>query len=206
MKNIYWIGGSPCSGKSSIAELLANELNLFYYKCDDLYERHLQIACNRGKQIVKKFNSLSIDEIFFRPIHIQVQDEILLYEEIFEIILKDLEELDTSKDIVVEGAAILPRNMNKINVHRNHYICIVPTATFQLNKYSEREWVSDYLKDSSNKSLAFNNWMKRDLSFAKKVYAEALELGYYSLLVDGSQSIASNTKYVKECFLLDEKK
>lgn len=202
-KNIYWIGGSPCSGKSTIAELLVNELNIFHYKCDDFYEKHLEIACSREKAIAKKINSLTIDETFLRPIPIQVQEEIKFYEEIFEIILEDIENLETTKDIIVEGAAILPRNMNRINVDQNHYICIVPTSEFQLKKYSERKWVNYYLKDSDNKDLVYNNWMARDISFAKKVYAEAQEFGYNSILVDGENSVVSNVKYVKKCFSLD---
>jgi hypothetical protein len=118
-------------------------------------------------------------------------------------ILEDIENLETTKDIIVEGAAILPRNMNRINVDQNHYICILPTAEFQLKKYLERKWVNYYLKDSDNKGLAYNNWMARDISFAKKVYAEAQEFGYTSILVDGKNSVVSNVMYVKKCFSLD---
>jgi len=203
IKNIYRIVGSPCSGKSTIAELLVNELNIFHYKCDDFYEKDLEIACSRKKAIAKKINSLTIDETFLRPIPIQVQEEIKFYEEIFQIILEDIENLDTTKDIIVEGAAILPRNVSRINVDQNHYICIVPTAEFQLSKYSERKWVNYYLKDSDNKDLAYNNWMARDISFAKNVYSEAQEFGYNSILVDGKNSVVSNAKYVKKCFSLD---
>ena len=42
MKNTMWIGGSPCCGKSSVAEILRDRFGLNYYKCDDHFDRHLQ--------------------------------------------------------------------------------------------------------------------------------------------------------------------
>lgn len=65
-KKIYWIGGSPCSGKSSIAEMLVDEYDFYYYKCDDYLEKYLEIAANRNKPISLKMSKMSIDEIFLR--------------------------------------------------------------------------------------------------------------------------------------------
>ena len=36
----YILGGSPCSGKSTIAERLAAEFDLHYYKVDDHEQDH----------------------------------------------------------------------------------------------------------------------------------------------------------------------
>lgn len=35
MINTYYIGGSPCSGKSTIAEALSKKYILHYFKVDD---------------------------------------------------------------------------------------------------------------------------------------------------------------------------
>ena len=32
--NIYYIGGSPCAGKSSVAEILCSKYNLYYFTCE----------------------------------------------------------------------------------------------------------------------------------------------------------------------------
>ena len=34
-QDTFWLGGSPCCGKSSVAEILSREFELGYYKCDD---------------------------------------------------------------------------------------------------------------------------------------------------------------------------
>ncbi len=45
MKNIYIIGGSSCSGKSTVSKVLEEKNNLFYFKVDDCLEEYT----NRGK-------------------------------------------------------------------------------------------------------------------------------------------------------------
>ena len=41
---IYYIGGSPCSGKSTAAEALANEYGLRYLKVDDYLDKYMSMA------------------------------------------------------------------------------------------------------------------------------------------------------------------
>jgi hypothetical protein len=36
----WWIGGSPCSGKSTVAGILAASRRMRLYSCDDAFERH----------------------------------------------------------------------------------------------------------------------------------------------------------------------
>jgi hypothetical protein len=38
----YFIGGSPCSGKSTIAEMISRQYQLEYYKVDEYEGEHLQ--------------------------------------------------------------------------------------------------------------------------------------------------------------------
>ena len=52
--NIYYIGGSPCSGKSTVAELLAAKYNLYYFKVDDFLDNYTQMGAAQGYDICKK--------------------------------------------------------------------------------------------------------------------------------------------------------
>lgn len=201
-RQIYWIGGSPCSGKSTIAEKMVEDFGFHYYKCDDNLERYLEVASKRGKPVSSKMQKLNIDQTFLRPVDEQVQDELAFYAEVFEVILEDLDKLDVETDIVIEGAALLPSNIHKLGISDTNYICVVPTAEFQLNKYAEREWVSYYLSDSKDKDLAYDNWMKRDIEFAKIVLEDATNKGYSSILVDGSNSIEQNYAKVLDVLCL----
>ncbi len=44
-----WIGGSPCSGKSTIAKRLSDDFDFDYYKCDDHLDRFLQLGVEMKK-------------------------------------------------------------------------------------------------------------------------------------------------------------
>jgi adenylate kinase family enzyme len=44
LSNIYWIGGAPCSGKSTITEKLAFKHGLSMFKSDDHMYAHMNLA------------------------------------------------------------------------------------------------------------------------------------------------------------------
>jgi len=102
--------------------------------------------------------------------------------------------------MVAEGAAFLPKIMNKIGISQTNYICMVPTKQFQYEKFSKRPWVPHYLRGCSNKELAFENWMQRDYLFASAVLEDAKKLGYHTLVVDGTKSIDENYLMVEKLF------
>lgn len=189
MQNTYWIGGSPCSGKSTLAEKFIETFECQYYKCDDHLDAYMNKGAADGSEIMKKCLTMTKDETWLRSVDELVSDEFLFYEEAFKYIIEDLKAYDTSKPIVIEGAALLPRLMRKVGIPSSNYICIVPSADFQRSKYSERLWVNAYLEDCSNATKAFENWMDRDIRFAEIVLEEAKSLGYQTLFTDGSQSI-----------------
>ena len=41
MRQTYYIGGSPCCGKSTVAEMIAKKYNFEYLKVDDLLEVYI---------------------------------------------------------------------------------------------------------------------------------------------------------------------
>lgn len=199
---IYWIGGSPCSGKSTMAEMLVNEFNFDYYKCDDHLERYMDIGAAKSNALMKDLKSKTLDEIWLRPPKVQAEEEFEFYRYALNIIEKEVKELYSGKEIIVEGAAILPEFINNNSIKFNRYICIAPTEKFQIERYSNREWVKDYLKECSDTKKAFENWMKRDALYAKEVIRQAKECGMNYIFVDGSIAIDEQYKMVKEEFEL----
>ena len=205
-ENIYWIGGSPCSGKSSIAELLCSAFGFAYYKCDDHLERYIKIGADQNIEIMKKYNTMNMDQTWLeRHVEEQVEDEIAFYKEAFAIISNDIIKDFGNRDVVVEGAAILPELIKANHIHVKNYVCMVPTEDFQLENYKKREWVHDYLKPCSNPDLAFENWMARDIRFAERMLEKAKAYDMNYIVVDGSKSIEENYKEVLKAFDLNNK-
>ena len=72
----YILGGSPCSGKSTLAEQLSACYDLHYYKVDDHYEEHIS-RCNPQQQpTMSKIAQMDWNQIWSRPAALLVQEEI----------------------------------------------------------------------------------------------------------------------------------
>ena len=183
--NTYFIGGSPCSGKSTVAEILAEKYDLYYFKVDDFLEEYTKRGASKGYEICKKQEVMCPEEIWMREPQLQCEEELTFYEEVFEFVMSDLEKIN-AKGIITEGAAYLPKLMKKLGVSQDRYLSITPTKEFQVEHYSQREWVPYVLEGCSDKEKAFSNWMERDALFAKEVQRQCVEEEYVSIVNDGN--------------------
>lgn len=203
MSKIYYIGGSPCSGKSTVAEILARTYHLYYFKVDDYLEKYMQEGALQGCEICKKVSGMSPEEIWMRDPATQCIEELQIYREIFPFILKDLSDLQEERDIITEGAAFLPELMYWTGVNGSEYISVTPSKEFQIEHYSKREWVPYVLEGCSDKELAFRNWMDRDVLFAENVRKQCEDYQYKSILNDGSRTVGELLNMVQIHFGLE---
>ena len=202
LSKVYFIGGSPCSGKSSIAEKLSKEYNMDYYKIDDYEFQHINRSNSNDHPIMSKFKEIVWDEIWMRPVEVQVNEEWQFYIERFSMILEDLKSYYNNKPIIVEGAALLPELLKGIGVENNKVIYLVPSKDFQVEYYSKRDFIHGILKERKNPEKAFSNWMERDHQFGKRVINQAKEYNMKYILVGGKTTLEKNTKLVMDHFKL----
>ena len=189
MINTYFIGGSPCSGKSTVAEIIANRYDLYYFKVDDYLDKYTELGAKKNLEICMKQKVLSPEQIWMREPIIQCKEELQFYEEIFDFLIEELKSISYEGGIVTEGAAYLPELMKQMNVAPNRYISITPTKDFQMFHYKKREWVPFVLEGCSDKGKAFENWMERDALFADEVRRQCERENYRSIVNDGTISI-----------------
>jgi hypothetical protein len=183
---MYWIGGSPCAGKSSVAALLAARHGLVHFECDAGADSRLTRMARRRPPAFAELTELGTCERLARPPQWQASREVTFYHEQFDFLL---EEIPSSPRVLVEGADLLPELLRRLDVPPERAIWIVPTAEFQLSHYRLREWVVPYLKDCPHPAQAFANWMRRDVLFAEHVRRQAAEVGGTVIVVDGSRSV-----------------
>lgn len=183
---IYMIGGSPCSGKSTIASLLARQYQLLHIKLDDLVDEMMSQASADSQPICLLRQDRNPEQILMRNPEEMADEEWRFYEEIFPYVKSYLIKKD--RPLLVEGAGLLPHLVKELEWPASSYLCLTPTADFQKKHYRQREWVSYVLEGTTNPEQAFENWMQRDILFAQMVRKEAMRLGYSSLMTDGSQS------------------
>ena len=196
-KKVLFIGGSPCSGKSTVAELISKEYDAFYFKVDDYLGELIAAAAEQGKSACAGVSGLSADGNWLREPHIQCDEEFRIYDEIAPFVFDKIGELSSGL-VIAEGAAYTPQVMKTYGAEK--YITIVPTPDFQISHYREREWVKYVLAECSDKEKAFDNWMKRDILFAEQVRAECEKLGIPCIVNDGTKTIDELYRCVKTAF------
>jgi 2-phosphoglycerate kinase len=189
---IFYLGGSPCAGKSSVAELLAAQYGLTYVRLDDRLYEHITVATAELQPALASIGAASSDELWLIPPKVQVRRTIQAYVEEFALHLEDI--AGTTGSLLLEGAALLPCLVAPRLVSKTQALYMVPTLDFQLSHYVQREWVQDVLRPSSDPKRAFAHWMRRDAMFARWVREEVQRYGLKTVVVDGTQSIAANAE------------
>ncbi|MBE5795537.1 MAG: hypothetical protein E7323_12750 [Clostridiales bacterium] len=200
---IYYIGGSPCSGKSTVAAALAETCGLTYFKVDDHLDRYMQMGASDQKVCCAKLGQMTPEQIWMREPAEQCKEELQIYEEIFEYVLADLKTLDSQQGIITEGAAFLPKLAKHMGIPQGRYLSITPTKEFQVFHYRQREWVPYVLQECSDKAKAFDNWMERDALFAKAVQQQCDDAGYVSIVNNGEIPVETLTEQVAAHFGLE---
>ncbi len=198
----YVLGGSPCSGKSTIAEMLSAKYGFQYYKADDHEANHIQRSTPALQPVMFKYSRISWDEIWSQAAEKLLQDEIQYYHERFPFILDDLNQLNLEPPVILEGAAFLPELFEQYPVKHENVIFMIPTMDFQLRHYAQRPWIQSILHECHNPQEAFENWMKRDTLFSQEVGHQASVCGFRVIQVDGSLSIRRQFEVIEEQFIL----
>jgi 2-phosphoglycerate kinase len=193
---IFWLGGSPCSGKTSISHILASRFDLDVYQVDEAFETYAQRLDPAHQPALAKWCESSWDQRWTRPIDKLVQDVIACYREHFALICDDVLNMPNGKSLLVEGTALLPRPVASLLTKRSHAIWVIPSADFQRAHYSERKWARDIVAQCSDPEAAFHNWMERDIRFAGWLEAEAARLDLPMLRVDGNRTLQQNAQAV----------
>jgi hypothetical protein len=195
---IYVLGGSPCSGKSSIADRLAADFGLNYYKIDDYEQAHCQ-RCNAEQQpILFQYLQYTWNERWMRELNLQVEEEFTIARERWPMVLDDIQTL--KQPLLVEGASALPELVWSWIGPSSQVAYLVPEANFQFTHYRQRPWIKHILKECADPEEAFDRWMQRDQLFGHKVLSQAQALGYHSQLIDGSCSLEEHYQAVVAWF------
>jgi hypothetical protein len=201
LEKVFWLGGSPCSGKSSVSRILKSRFDLDVYHVDESFDVQIKRLNSESHSALTKWCAASWNQRWMQPLDNLVNEVIACYQEHFSLVLDEILSMPKpGRPLLVEGTALLPRQIAGISVERNQAIWVVPTADFQLKHYSNREWIKEILQKCDDPEAAFRNWMERDIQFALWVIAETKALDYSLLIVDGEQTIEENAKVIASHF------
>lgn len=204
MIKTYYIGGSPCAGKSTIAEILSQKYGLYYFKVDDFLEAYTKSGAIKGYPVCRKTVEMNAQQIWMRDPLLQCREEFEFYEEVWEFVLADLKQIHCKNGIITEGAAYVPKLIKQLGIPGRRYLSMTPAKEFQVFHFRNRPFVPYVLKGCRDMEKAFRNWMDRDILFAQEVQKQCREYKYLSIVNDGNVTINELVDQVTKHFGLDE--
>jgi dephospho-CoA kinase len=189
----YFIGGSPCAGKSTICDLLAARHGWQTYHCDEHYDTHLERA--KPDSILAKFRGLTWLEVFTnRTLETMIADELEANRELAVLALEDLRKIESL--VIAEGMAFMPELLVKLEPRANA-VYLIPTESFQREHYAKREWAQSLLATTDDPKAVFEKWMARDAANARTIWDQAQTFDFPVLEVDGSLDLIAALEWVQ---------
>ncbi|MEZ4709281.1 MAG: hypothetical protein R3A44_18880 [Caldilineaceae bacterium] len=196
LRQVYWLGGSPCAGKTTVSEMIAERLGWQVYHCDDWFEAHRERADAERQPTFYQVTKLRGDALWLRSVEEQIASEILFHGEQLALVLEDLPPILAADErpLLVEGSAPLPHLLQPLLPNPCNAFWLIPTEPFQRRYYAQRTWVPSQLATTSQPEQAFENWMQRDATFARWLEGQVTLYSMNWLQVDGSLSIVETVE------------
>src|SRR5947209_928431 len=141
LPHVWWVGGSPCAGKSALAATLASRHGLACYHCDEALAAHVRRAAPLAYPMMHKLTTTPWHDLWMRPVEVMIREELAFYREEFPLVLADLRGFPAAAPVIAEGTALLPELVAPHLAAPHRAVWLVPSADFQREHYSQRPWI-----------------------------------------------------------------
>jgi 2-phosphoglycerate kinase len=203
INNLYFIGGSPCGGKSSVADWLSRHFNITVYHIDAHINRHLAMITPQAQPALHRWETQTWDQRWLQPLDQLLQDAIDSYTEHFSLLLPELLEQAATGTLIVEGNPLLPALITPYLANHSQAIYLIAPPDLLRHFYNRRNWAFNVLKQCSDPEQAFNNWMERDIAFARHVEDQCRQYHLRCLVSEDKLSIEAKAITVADHFGLN---
>jgi 2-phosphoglycerate kinase len=138
LADVYWIGGGPGAGKSTVARRLAERFGLRLYATDDVMGDHARRS--REAPYLERFMAMSMDERWVERSPAEMFETFHWFRgEGFELIVEDLRALPDGPAVVAEGFRLLPHLVRPVAAP-DRALWLLPTPDFHRATLEARGW------------------------------------------------------------------
>ncbi len=142
LKDVYWIGGSACSGKTTMSKIISKKYGFTLYNSDAKMLEHKKNA-SFWEQSAMKRHFVDWEWYFNRPINEYTKWLNDIMKEQMSMIIVDLLKISQNKPVIVEG--VFSADMIKNIVHYNNAIFLYAEKHLIRKDYFNREDKKDML-------------------------------------------------------------
>lgn len=101
LRNVYFISGTACAGKTTMAHMLAEKHGIYLYEMDECYEEHRAIATPEY-QPDTCYHMTNFHEQWMRPVEEQARWNMSSLAEQADMVLMDLVRIAADKPVVAD--------------------------------------------------------------------------------------------------------
>ena len=199
LKHVLWIGGATDSGKTTIADILAQRYGLQVYHYDRRDIAHHQ----RLAETIADYRaamSATLDEYWVQPEPEDlVQRSLRSFQDRFPLVIEDLQALAKTPTIIAEGFGLTPDLLFPLLTTPQQAIFLVPDEGFKWASMARRNKPS-FMYETSNPERAKQNLFQRDVRLAEIIRAQAQAHNLICHEVDEAQSLEDVTAVVESHF------
>jgi adenylate kinase family enzyme len=186
LDDVFWIGGSTCSGKSTIADRIAARRGVSVYHVDEHEQDHADRATAAGLPVYERWVAMTLSERWaLSSVEELVADTLALSEERMPLILEDIGE----GPVIVEGFQVYPWLVAPLLDSPRQAVWLVCTPEFRRATHFARPHAWSTPNKTDDPEGAQANRLERDDRIAEEISRRAHALGLSVIEVDGSRAI-----------------
>ena len=204
LKNVYFITGTPCGGKTTISRELAKKHHLMLYDIDEQFERHQKISTSDFQPSMNKVFK-DADEFFGRTVEEYKQWLIDNTREQLDFVLLDLIRLSQNQ-IVLCDCHLTVEEADKLT-EPSRIVFLIKEPSKLVDDYCNRadhQGFNNYINSTSDveKAKALCNETLKSINVKRCEMIKASK--YFWLERNESSTVAETTKKVERHFSLVE--
>ncbi len=202
LRHVLFIGGPPDSGKTTIADALAEQHGLQVYHFDRHEMEHFSRAdAVRHPALYGSHpDRVTTEERWLGSSPEQMAEETIdCWSERFGMALQDILAMPDSPHIIAEGPGFFPELLSPLLADPHQAIWLVPSPAFKVTSSIRRDKPGSRW-ETTDPDLAQRNLIERDLIMGKYVHDSARELGLQVYEVDGSRSLEQVRADIEQFF------
>jgi hypothetical protein len=174
LEDVYWIGGGPAAGKSTVARDLADRYGLRLYPTDDVMAAHAARSTRADSPYLHEFLAMDADQRWLRQSPEAMLETFHWFRgEGFGFIVDDLRGLPPGPPVVVEGFRLLPHLVRPLLATPRQAVWLLPTPDFYRFAHERRGSTWRLAGQTGDPERARENLRIRDEMFVARLRAEA---------------------------------